>query len=49
MEGIPAKENGSFVLPTSRLPTKAARFYITGETYFGSNGYSLKLNGIEKE
>lgn len=23
-------------------------FYITGETYFGSNGYSLKLNGIEK-
>lgn len=23
-------------------------FYITGETYFGSNGYSLKLSGIEK-
>jgi hypothetical protein len=23
-------------------------FYITGETYFGSNGYSLKLDGIEK-
>jgi hypothetical protein len=23
-------------------------FYITGETYFGNNGYSLKLNGIEK-
>ncbi|HLG39858.1 MAG TPA: murein L,D-transpeptidase catalytic domain family protein [Chitinophagaceae bacterium] len=23
-------------------------FYITGDTYFGSNGYSLKLNGIEK-
>jgi hypothetical protein len=22
-------------------------FYITGETYFGDNGYSLKLNGIE--
>ena len=23
-------------------------FYITGDTYFGSHGYSLKLNGIEK-
>jgi len=23
-------------------------FYITGETYNGSNGYSLKLNGMEK-
>jgi hypothetical protein len=23
-------------------------FYITGETYFGNNGYSLKLDGIEK-
>lgn len=23
-------------------------FYITGSTYHGSNGYSLKLNGIEK-
>lgn len=23
-------------------------FYITGETYIGSNGYSLKLKGIEK-
>lgn len=23
-------------------------FYITGETYRGANGYSLKLNGIEK-
>ena len=23
-------------------------FYITGDTYRGSNGYSLKLNGIEK-
>jgi len=22
-------------------------FYITGETYSGSNGYSLKLNGVE--
>ncbi|MDP4261793.1 MAG: murein L,D-transpeptidase catalytic domain family protein [Bacteroidota bacterium] len=23
-------------------------FYITGDTYFGNNGYSLKLEGIEK-
>ncbi len=23
-------------------------FYVTGNTYFGSNGYSLKLNGMEK-
>ena len=23
-------------------------FYITGESYFGSNGYSLKLDGLEK-
>src|SRR5882672_574464 len=23
-------------------------FYITGETYTGGNGYSLKLNGVEK-
>ncbi len=23
-------------------------FYITGETYHGNNGYSLKLNGIER-
>jgi L,D-transpeptidase catalytic domain len=23
-------------------------FYTTGDTYFGSNGYSLKLNGLEK-
>lgn len=23
-------------------------FYITGQTYFGGNGYSLKLDGIEK-
>lgn len=23
-------------------------FYITGDTYFGSNGYSLKLQGMEK-
>jgi len=24
-------------------------FYITNETYFGSNGYSLKLDGLEKD
>lgn len=23
-------------------------FYVTGETYFGSKGYSLKLDGVEK-
>jgi hypothetical protein len=23
-------------------------FYITGDTYIGSNGFSLRLNGIEK-
>lgn len=23
-------------------------FYLTGDTYFGGNGYSLKLNGLEK-
>ena len=23
-------------------------FYVTQETYIGSNGYSLKLNGIER-
>lgn len=23
-------------------------FYITGETYYGSNGYSLKLDGLDK-
>lgn len=23
-------------------------FFITGDTYFGSNGYSMKLNGTEK-
>jgi hypothetical protein len=23
-------------------------FYVTGETYNGDNGYSLRLNGIEK-
>lgn len=24
-------------------------FYITGETYYGKNGLSLKLNGVERE
>lgn len=23
-------------------------FYVTGETYYGSNGYSLKLDGLDK-
>lgn len=33
---------------TSASLKSSIGFYITGETYFGKHGYSLRLNGIEK-
>jgi hypothetical protein len=38
---------GSFSNEENSLKSSLG-FFITGETYYGNNGYSLKLDGIEK-
>jgi hypothetical protein len=42
------KERASSFSNRSGSNKSSHGFYITQETYMGSNGYSLKLNGIEK-
>ena len=37
------------IFPTSPALNKSSLgFYITEDTYFGSNGYSLRLSGVER-
>lgn len=42
------KERASSFSNKSGSYKSSPGFYVTQQTYFGSNGYSLKLNGIEK-
>ncbi len=42
------KENARYFSNKSSSYKSSPGFYITGDTYNGSNGYSLRLDGIEK-
>jgi hypothetical protein len=42
------KEMASLFSNKSSSHKSSLGFYVTGETYNGSNGYSLKLRGMEK-